>query len=274
MMVPILLLGACAGESATAVEATPVWVDAQRVDAGGHIGLHAPVGSTIEATTGLVVAPTGDGTWDLSGETGSYIVTVTPAAPVGAALGANGVPTASSPAAPPPVRLFVDLGAKGPTGGEMDDLAALPPPPPPVWPWVVGGLAGAAVLGGAAVWAWQRFKPVPPPPVPEAPEVIARRAWAALRDRADLTPEEIAKAMSEIFRTWVDAAWGFPATRRTTREILDNLAGSFTAVELDAARRLLMATDLVKFAERSEHANLFDALDRDFAALVRPVRRA
>lgn len=274
MTLALVLLGACGGQGASAVEATPVWVDAQHVDAGGHIGLHAPAGSTIEATEGLVVAPTGDGSWDLSGENGSYIVTVTPVAPVGTAVSANGVPSASSPAAPEPVRLFVDVGVKGPTGGEMDDLAALPPPPPPIWPWVVAGLAGAAVLGGAAVWAWQRFKPVPPPPVPEAPEVIARRAWASLRDRADLTPEEIAKAMSEIFRTWVDAAWGFPATRRTTREILDNLAGSFTAVELDAARRLLMATDLVKFAERSEHANLFDALDRDFAALVRPVRRA
>jgi hypothetical protein len=265
-MITLLWLAACSGEtSLPVVPPAPVWVDAQHVDAGAHITLHAPVGATVASTGSLVVAPSGDGTWDLSGENGSYIVTVTPPAPAAAPAG--------SPA-PAPTRLFVDVGVAGPTGGEMDDLADLPPPPPPIWPWVVAGVAAVVVAGGGAAWAWQRFKPVPAPPPPDPPEVVARRAWAALRERTDLRPEEIARAMSEIFRTWVDAAWGFPATRRTTREILDNLAGAFTAAELDAARRLLMATDLVKFAERSEHANLFENLDRDFSTLVRPVRRA
>lgn len=263
-MIGLALLAACSsGGDAVAVPAAPVWVDARRADAGGHIGLHAPPGSTIEGSEGLVVAPKSADTWDVSGEPGSYIVTVT-----------QPVDPATPTAAPARTRLFVDIGVTGPTGGEMDDLAAVPPPPPPIWPWVVAGLVGAAALGGAAVWAWQKVKPEPLPPTPDPPEVIARRAWSALRERTDLRPEDVARAMSEIFRTWLDAAWGFPATRRTTREILDNLAGSFTAAELDAARRLLTATDLVKFAERDQHTDLFESLDRDFTTLVRPVRRA
>lgn len=265
MTVLLVLLGCGGGAPSAPIPAAPVWVDAQHVEAGAHIVLHAPPGSSLEANEGLVVAPTASGTWDLSGENGSYIVTVT--LPVDPAAAPAATPAAAT-------RVFLDIGVKGPTGGEMDELAALPPPPAPLWPWLVAALAGAAVLGGGALWAWMRYKPVAPPPPPDPPEVIARRAWAALRDRADLGPEDVARAMSEIFRTWIDAAWGFPATRRTTREILDNLAGSLTAAELDAARRLLTATDLVKFAERETHADLFEKLDRDFTTLVRPVRRA
>lgn len=254
----LLWLAACTGggEAPQAAAPSAVWVDAQHVASNAHITLHAPAGATVETESTLVVVPAAEGTWDLSGEDGSYIVTVKP-----------GGDAAS-------VRVFLDIGVEGPTGGEMDGLSALPPPPPPVWPWVVGGAAAAAAVVAAGAWAWSRFKPVPPPPNPDPPDVIARRAWAALRARDDLGSEDVARAMSEIFRTWIDSAWGFPATRRTTREILDNLAGSLTAVELDASRRLLMATDLVKFAERSEHADLFQKLDADFEGLVRPVRRA
>lgn len=252
------LLVACAGAERSTEVAAPsaVWVDAQHVASKAHITLHAPVGATVETESALVVAPAAEGTWDLSGDDGSYIVSVKPGGDA------------------PAVRVFVDIGVEGPTGGEMDGLSAPPPPPPPMWPWVVGGAAATAAVVAAGAWAWSRFKPAPPPPNPDPPDVIARRAWAALRARDDLGSEDVARAMSEIFRTWIDAAWGFPATRRTTREILDNLAGSLTAAELDASRRLLMATDLVKFAERSEHADLFQKLDADFEGLVRPVRRA
>lgn len=254
-MVPLLLL-ACADPPVPELPAAPVYVDARRAPSGGTLALHAPAGSSVESDKPLTVAPTGEGEWALSGEDGSYVVTVTPPAPAAA------------------VKLYLDVGVDGPTGGELDDVRAVPPPPPPMWPWIAGGVAagiGAVALG---VWAWRRYAPAPPPPPPDPPHVIARRAWAALRQRTDLPPEAVAGAMSEIFRTWIDAAWGFPATRRTTREILDNLAGSLTAVELESSRRLLTATDLVKFAERSEHANLFERLDRDFEALVKPVRRA
>lgn len=254
----LLLIAGCggAGTAEPLVPPATVWVDAQKVASKVHITLHAPEGAVVEGGEGLAVVPIDASSWDLSGEDGSYIVGVVKA----------GEST--------PVRLFLDIGVEGPTGGDMDGLAGLPPPPPALWPWVLGAVVLAAAGTGAALYAWKHLRPLPPPPIAEPCDVVARRAWAALRARNDLGAEEVAGHMSGIFRTWIDGAWGFPAPRRTSREILDNLAGSLTALELDAARRLLMATDLVKFAQRSEHADLFVNLDGDFDALVRPVRRA
>lgn len=217
--------------------------------------MHATAGSTVEGNTGLIVSGVSEGQWGLSGADGSYIVSVSP--PAGDA-----------------VRLFVDIGVDGPTGGPMDELRQLPPPPPPLWPWVLGAVVAVGALAIGAVWAWKRFKPVPPPPAPLAAHLVAHRAWVALRARNDLPPDQVAGQMSDIFRSWLEADLHFPAPQRTRREILDVLAGYVTATELDAGRRLLSATDLVKFAERSEHADLFDRLDHDFYAIVRPVRRA
>jgi hypothetical protein len=86
-----------------------------------------------------------------------------------------------------------------------------------------------------------------------------------------LAPAELALELSAVFRRYLEAAHGWPATRRTTREILDILAGLHTATELDSSRRLLMAMDLVKFADRDERATLFERLDDDFGNVVRPV---
>jgi hypothetical protein len=251
----ILLLAACSEPVPEGPPAAAVWVSAQHAESGGSLTLHAPAGSTVSATAPLTVTPDGAEAWTLSGADGSYIVAVTMAE--GTA----------------PTRLFVDIGVKGPSGGEMDDLQSVPPPPPPMWPWVVAGLVGVAAVVGGGVWAFRRFTPPPPPPVDLPPHVVARRAWDALRERTDLDAPAVAEAMSNIFRTWITAAWSLPATHRTRREILDSLAGVLTAAELDAARRLLSATDLVKFAERSQHANLFEQLDQDFHAVVKPVRR-
>lgn len=87
----------------------------------------------------------------------------------------------------------------------------------------------------------------------------------------DLGPAELALALSAVFRRYLEAAHRWPATQRTTREILDTVAGLYTATELDSCRRLLMAMDLVKFADRAEQADIFDTLDADFSAIVRPV---
>ncbi len=251
----MILLLACADAPVPAAPAAAVYIDAQRVHEGTPATVHAPAGSTVEASDGLVATASSEETWELRGDPGSYIVTVLP-------------PGAAS------VRLFVDIGVEGPKAGEIDDIVSIPPEPNPTWPIWVGSAAALATAVALAYVAWQRFKPAPPPPIPEPPHLVALREWSRLRARTDLAPGEIARQMSEIFRTWVGTAYGFPATRRTTREIVDNLAGLLTAAELDATRRLLMATDLVKFAERAEHADLFARLDDDFRALVRPVRRS
>lgn len=248
-----LLVGCAAAP--VAVDGPRVFVDAAKVSADGAVVLHAPAGSTVEASGGLVATARDEGTWELRGAAGSYVVTVTP-------------PSAA------PERVFVDVGVDGPSAGELAELVPLAPQAPSPWPYVAGGVLLAALLAGLAYAAYRRLRRPPPPPVPEPPHVVAMRAWEALRARRDLSPEEVARQGSEIFRTWLSAAYQFPATRRTTREIVDNLAGSLTALELDATRRLLTATDLVKFAERGDQADVLARLDDDFRGLVRPVRRS
>lgn len=251
----MLWLVACEQAPLPAPPSASVWLSERQAASGAEVELHAPEGSTVAGSTNLVVEPSAADTWKLTGADGSYIVTV------------------SEPGGGTPSRLFFDIGVKGPTGGPMDDLQAPPPPPPPIWPWVVAGGILAAATAAGAVWAIRRYTPPPPPPRQLPPHEVARRAWNLLRERTDLDAPAIASEMSVIFRTWIDAAWGLPATQRTRREILDSLAGMLTAAELESARRLLSATDLVKFAERSQHANLFEQLDQDFQSLVKPVRR-
>lgn len=253
----LALLLACSAEDVPLAPAPGVWVEARRVDEGAPVVLHLPSGATPPAVEGLTatqVATSDDGAtrWELRGKSGSYVV------PVPGAEGA-------------PVNLYVDIGVKGPTGGPMEDLAALPPSQPPMWPWVVGGVALTAALTALGMWAWRRFRPVPPPPPPEPADVVARREWAALRGRTDLGEAELALELSAVYRRYLEAAHRWPATRRTTREILDNLAGELTSADLVCSRRLLGAMDLVKFAERGEVGGVFDQLDADFAQVVRPV---
>lgn len=253
----LALLLACGAEEAPLAPAPGVWVEARRVDAGAPVVLHLPSGATAPTAEGLAATQVGTGddgstVWELRGAPGSYVV------PVPGAEGAV-------------ANVYVDIGVKGPDGGPMEDLAALPPTQPPVWPWVVGGLAFAGGLVAGAAWAWRRFRPVPPPPPPEPADVVARREWAALRARRDLGDAELAFELSGVYRRYLEASLGWPATRRTTREILDNLAGVLPVTDLDCSRRLLTAMDLVRFAERADVAGVFDRLDGDFGQVVRPV---
>lgn len=252
----ILVLLACSGGhgDAALTPATPVYVEARKVASGSPIRVHAPDDATVTVTGDQPVQDAGEGVWEIPAKNGSYIVSV------------------QQKDTKDPVNLYVDVGVDGPTGGPMEDLAALPPPPPPMWPYVVAGVAGVALLAGG-IYAARRLlvKPAPPPP-PEPADVRARREWRELRGRTDLHPEELARQLCEVYKRYVEAVHGWPATQRTTREILDNLAGEYTAAQLDHARHLLMAMDLVKFAERDAHDEIFESLDRDFQLLV--VRRA
>lgn len=250
----LLWLLACQDAPVALPPAAPVWVESRRVD--GTARLHAPAGTPMPTVEGLTITPSSvgdDGTavWDVTGPKGSYVLEV---------------PGPDQK----PVPIYVDIGVDGPTGGTMADLAEPPPPPVPIWPYVLAGVLGLGALAAAVMAAWQRWKPVPPPPPPERADVIALREWDALRRRTDLEPADLALALSAVYRRYLDATRVWPASSRTTREILDNLAAELTATELDCARRLLSAMDLVKFADRSARASLFDQLDMDFRRLVTP----
>jgi hypothetical protein len=245
-----LVVAGCAAPERPALPPRPAFVEDAKVESGEALVVHATEGTTLSIVPeGAVPTPQTTEIWEIRAKDGSYVVTATDAA--------GGV-----------TKLYVDVGVSGPTGGPMDGLAALPPPPPSRWAYyltaLVFGLLGFAV----ARFVRGKLKKPAPPPIPDPPHVIAIRAWGVLRERHDLDDEALARLMSEVFRNFLDATQPFPATKRTTKEIVDNLASTLTAAELQAARRLLMATDMVKFATRAERANLFEQLDGDFSLLV------
>ncbi|MDP2309344.1 MAG: hypothetical protein Q8P18_25210 [Pseudomonadota bacterium] len=255
MMALVLALCGCqGGASVPLAPEAPVWVEARHVAKGEPVRLHAPTGSALPAVEGLVateVAVEEGGTtlWELRGGPGSYVLDV----PVGAG---------------PVSRVFVDIGVDGPTGGPMEDLADVPPPVPPWWPRAAAITAAVATLVAVGLFAWRKLRPVPPPAPAEPADQVARRAWASLRARGDLEPDLLAAGLSSVFRRYLEAVHAWPATSRTSREILDALAGDLPVMQLERARRLLNAMDIVRFSERSAHEGFFAALDDDFEALL------
>ena len=256
-MLPLVLALACHPAPQLAAGA-PVWVEARKVDGGQAVRVHAPAGTVMPTVDKLTITQASvgdDGTaiWEVKGEKGSYILNV---------------PGPDSK----PVPVYVDIGVDGPIGGKMADLAGTAPRQPPIWPYLLAGVLGLGTLVAGAIAAWRRWRPLPPVAPPEPPDVIALREWIALRARDDLAPPALALELSAVYRRFLDATRVWPASSRTTREILDNLASELSAAELDCARRLLSAMDLVKFADRDAQASMFEQLDADFRRLVVPVR--
>jgi hypothetical protein len=244
----LLLLAACGGTEAPLVAAADVWVEDPKVGAGEPVVLHAPTGTQLPEVEGLSFTPgPSEGTWEVRGAEGSYVLTV---------AGASGSKV-----------IYLDIGVDGPKS-ELDDIATIPPPEPSHLYAMLAGAAVVAALLAAAVVVWRRTRPPPPPPPPEPAEVVARREWARLRGRTDLAPDVLAAELSGVFRRYLQAIHQWPATSRTSREILDALAGDLPAVQLERARRLLFAMDIVRFSDRSTHADFFAGLDEDFEALL------
>ncbi len=250
------LLLACGRDEQPVVPGPGIWIEQAHVQAGDPVLLHVPSGTELPALDTLRVTQrsTGDdgsAVYELRGQPGSYVVDVP---------GADGAA----------VRLFFDIGVEGPSAGPLEDLVPLEPPAPSRWPWVVAATAGVFAFAAGLIWAARRLRPPPTPPPPESADARARREWRRLRERTDLRPEDLARELSDVYRRYLDDTRSWPASARTTREIVDNLAGELTALELDRARRLLGAMDLVKFSDRGAQAAVFEQLDADFSALVQP----
>lgn len=288
----VLALSGCGGPSALAPLAPPE-VDLVARVSQAHVDKDQPVQLEIRGTAsegwtlqpgavsaeGLTVTPTaqegpvqtGDQqvwTWryELSGPPGSYVVE-----PGGGS--ASGPGDQRRDIETPP--LFVDIGVTGPTGGPMADVEAPPPPEPPPWGLIAAGGALALAALGAGIWWRRRARaPVPPPP-PEPPHVLASRAWERAR-LSDLDDHALALELSRVLRVYVEAITGFPATARTSREILRALESE---VRLEPSLRvraghILDATDRLKFAREGGGEAFFKSLDEDFLAVIEATRPA
>lgn len=202
--------------------------------------------------------------YDLSGPPGSYVIE-----PGGAK--ADGPGDQHRDIETPPI--FVDIGVAGPTGGPMAELEELPPPEPPPWGLIAAGAALAVAALAALVWYIRRPRAVAPPPPPDPPHVLAQRAWEKAR-LSGLDDHSLALELSRVLRVYVEAITAFPATARTSREILRALE---TEARLDLSLRvraghILDATDRLKFAREGGGEAFFKALDEDFLAILEATR--
>ncbi len=210
--------------------------------------------------------------WVFHAPSGSYEiapVTTTWTGPDGAAV------EASSGA------VFVDVGVPPPRPAEIADIAE--PSRVRPFPWIVALVVGSVLFGGLAyAFRPRRSAPIPvAPPLP--PDVIALAAWDAARRDPSLPLEQKAVRLAELFRVYVEAVLGFEATARTTREILDHLDSlrHLPDGNVPRAKRILRATDRVKFAEEkpgqgrdeavAEWLSELDADLRGFVESTRPV---
>ncbi len=169
--------------------------------------------------------------------------------------------------------VFVDVGVEPPREGEIADIVE--PGAVRRIPWVPFAAVGALMAAGV-LFAFRPRRRAAPPPPPLPPDVVALEAWERVRDDPSLDVDAKARALSELFRAYVEGVLGFEATARTTFEILEHL-GSLTHLpqgNIPRAKRILRATDLVKYAEERPGAaeEWLAELDADLRAFVEATR--
>jgi hypothetical protein len=282
-VVGLMALGACATEGPSGDPAA-VMVRAslsEETAGGGNLRIQTAYDPTgeIEIPTpdveGLEFLPLGDAvvesvghrevvtqTYAFSGAKGSYAVPAMTAT----WRSADGEFTASTSP------LYVDLGVPAPgREGEIFDIAN----PGRVWtiPWVpvlaIGGV-GMLMFGGIFLAFRKDWRSEVGEAPEEPPDRVALRRWEAIREDALLDDFEKAKALSSIFRDYTEAVLGFPASAWTTTEILARLSDltQLTEGNVPRARRLLRATDRVKYAEQQPGTDFFSDLDSDLRAFI------
>jgi len=173
--------------------------------------------------------------------------------------------------------VWVDLGVEAPDVGEIADIVE----PSAIWtvPWgpilAVGG-AGLLLVGGI-VFAFARPRSSRIEAVPrDPPDVRVIHAWEAVRRDPTLDDEAKAEALSRLFREYTEEVLAFPASAWTTTEIVAKLKAMVQLPEgnVPRAKRLLRATDRIKFADAKAGDDLFDELDSDLRAFVGSTRPA
>ena len=199
----------------------------------------------------------------LSGEEGSYVIapqTFVFSGPDGQTV------ERESP------RVFVDIGFDGPSS-ELEGLFDLPPAPESPWPSrLLAGLAGLAVLGLALFWWMRRPSREEPPPAPIPADREALDAWSEAYTRQGLDDHARALVLSQIYRRYLERVFQLPASAFTSAEVLREIKEELDENQWIQSKRLLSATDRIKYARRGGGTALFEALDQDFRELISTTR--
>mgnify|MGYP004417141571 CR=1 FL=1 len=170
-------------------------------------------------------------------------------------------------------RLFFDFGDEGPSS-PIDAMVPAPPEPVSPWPnrirWILAGMLLLALLG--VLWKKRPKKQVPVvPPVP--PDLEALAAWQKVQSNPDLDDHMRALLLSQIYRRYLERRFVLPASAYTTAEVLGSLRGVLTERHIGQSKRLLTATDRIKYARRGGGLALFTSLDEDLRELIASTRQ-
>jgi hypothetical protein len=169
-------------------------------------------------------------------------------------------------------RLFFDIGPQG-LRSELEGLVELPAAKENPWPKRLFWSGVAVLLLMVALFFWWRRPREPAPALPViSPEEEALAAWAAAWNSAHLDDHGRALALSQIYRRYLERVFLLPASAFTSFEVLDALRDSLSERHFGQSKRLLGATDRIKYARRGGGRALFESLDADFRELIEAIR--
>ena len=171
--------------------------------------------------------------------------------------------------------LFVDLDVEPPREGTWADISDPSRVRVIPWAWVLGVGSIALLSLAGVIWAFRRPRAEIVVEVPrEAPDVVVLRGWESVRRDGRLDDYTKALALSRLFRDYLEAVLAFPATAWTTTETVGHLRGLSHLQEhhVPEARRLLRATDRVKYAGDQPGQDLFELLTEDLSGFVEATR--
>ena len=122
-----------------------------------------------------------------------------------------------------------------------------------IFPWVLGGLAGAALTAGFILWLLSRRKKAIEAEKAEPAHIRALRKLDKLRGDKYWKPEHqkaFYSGVTDALREYIAARYGVGALEMTTGEIFEGLKGTDVPKDLyDEMQDLFVRADFVKFAK-------------------------
>jgi cbb3-type cytochrome oxidase subunit 3 len=172
--------------------------------------------------------------------------------------------------------LFIDHQVASEPPGEFIDIIEPEITAGPSWAtWATGGgFLGLFIAGTLwAFWAKPKEQLVHEEQGP-APHEVALARWRAVLADDSMSVEDKAIELSALFRDYLEAQLHFSATAWTTTETMRHLMGLayLEAAQLQSAKRILRATDWVKYAEASTPEESLRALDVDLTGFIEATR--
>ena len=175
-----------------------------------------------------------------------------PSLPVRIVAGGDTTTAATAP------RLVPVASVVGPNANGLREGDPLAPFPRPIWPWLLWGALGAALVAGGAYWWWRRPPSEDDPPDPTSsdatPHETAHTRLRTLAKTADLEDRSALKPfyveLADILRTYLADELDVAAREHTTREVVAALRHQHDLPD-EAIKRVeavLERADLVKFA--------------------------